>query len=204
MTVHHLNTTCGNDRRRRGLTLIELLLGMAVTALIGAALAAMLVSVAYGTSSEANLRRLAIKAELLSARIETSIRSSYRLLASTDSAMVIWMFDANEDGEVNLSELRRIAYDPDTDTLWSYRAPDDLSPASDTGYALDTNFESVTAALAGGGTFPGERWADSVSDWAHVTNGVAVTDTTLITFRFTVTEGSQAEPGGGSASFRSY
>ena len=118
--------------------------------------------------------------------------------------MVIWMFDANEDGEVNVSELRRIVYDADTDTLWSYRAPDDISDGADTGYTLDTDFESVTAALAGGSTFPGERWADGVSAWSHSSNGVAVTDTTLITFRFTVTQEGQAEPGGGSASFRSY
>ena len=102
---------------RKALTLIELLLGIAATALIGLAISSMLFATAYGTDSDKDLRGLIIKQKLAANRLTAAIRSSKMILAKGTDYIVLWMSDSTGEGEPNLSEMRRIQRDSGTGLL---------------------------------------------------------------------------------------
>ena len=69
-----MRTKRGTMRRHacRGLTLLELLLALAGTAVIGTAVAAMLTGVAYGTTADKDMRSLITRQMALRARVEAA------------------------------------------------------------------------------------------------------------------------------------
>lgn len=150
----------------RGLTLVELLLGLAITGVIGAAVTTMLFSTYHGSTSREELRTLLVRGEIGAMRLRMSLRSSTRVLARGDGYLVLWMGDTRANDAPDLSELRRIELDSDTGELLSYKAPADLPEAQDAEYDLaTTDFGAVTNSLKGSASFPGQVWAADVTAW---------------------------------------
>ncbi|MDH3584767.1 MAG: hypothetical protein OER86_11180, partial [Phycisphaerae bacterium] len=69
-------------RPRLGLTLIELLLGLAITALVGLGVTMILVSASYGTTTQKELRSLAVRHKTIAARFDAALRASRKVLAA--------------------------------------------------------------------------------------------------------------------------
>ncbi|MCP4247270.1 MAG: hypothetical protein GY778_09505, partial [bacterium] len=76
--------------RRNGLTLVELLLAVMISALIGGGVVAMLVAVAYGTSSSRDLRAIVVKSATIDGRLGAAIRRSRQVLAVGTDYCILW------------------------------------------------------------------------------------------------------------------
>ena len=173
-------------RGRAGLTLVEIMIALVLTAMVGVAVAAMLDSVAYATTSRTSVRRINVKQKVVGSRIDAAIRSSMMVLAHDAEFIVLWMSDARPNGKPDLSELRRIERNPATSELWSYRAPANLAAVNDTRYRLSDDFSAITAGLKGTGVFPGERWGTSVTAWSPTLNATVPADATLVRYDLTI------------------
>ena len=105
---------------KRGLTLVELLIAVTITALVGAGVATMLVATTRGTSSRTDLRGLVVKHKTLSARLGSSIRSAKMVLAAGSDFVVLWAHDDRANDLPNRSELQRIEWDNTNNEVRSY------------------------------------------------------------------------------------
>lgn len=188
---HRAPSTPRARRASSGLTLVEMLMALAITGLIGAAIASMLSAVTYGTSSSKDIRSLVVKNKTLSARITAAVRSSAQLLDADDGYVVLWTKDLNDSGQPDLLELQRIELDTDTDELTSYTP---ASGAVDVAYDIDTDdFDSVSTALIGSGDLEGALWATGVTQWTVDTDEADPLDAELISFQMTMGAGSLAD-----------
>lgn len=166
-------------------------MALAITGLIGAAIASMLSAVTYGTSSSKDIRSLVVKNKTLSARITAAVRSSAQLLDADDGYVVLWTNDLNASGQPDLLELQRIELDADTEELTSYTP---ASGAVDVAYDIDTDdFDSITTALIGSGNLEGALWATGVSQWTVDTDQADPQDAELVSFQLTMGTGSMAD-----------
>ena len=110
---------------RSGLTFAELVIGMMVTALVAAAVAAVLTSVSQGWQ---NSREIETQTSLSSqgmSRINKTIRTVRQIGAiragginsspGQPAAALVWRGDFNEDGKIQFSELALLEHDPSGD-----------------------------------------------------------------------------------------
>lgn len=185
--------------RCQGLTLVEMMIALAITGLIGAAIASMLTAVAYGTSSSRDLRSLVVKNKTLSARITAAVRGSAQLLDAADGYVVLWTKDLNGSGVPDLLELQRIELDSGTDELTSY-TPD--PSATDVAYQMTDDFDAVTTALIGGGDLEGALWATGVAQWAITFDNADPLDAGLVSFRLTLDAGGLSDTSVNAVSLR--
>ncbi len=186
-------------RRCLGLTLVELLLALSITALVGASIAAMLTAVSYGTSSEKDLRTLVVKHKTTDARQSAAIRSSKMVLDQGADFMVLWTADLNGSGLPNLLEIRRIEYDSGTNELKSHETdfPDSWSQATidaaNAEYQLTDDFGAITSALTSSSLFPSSLWATDVTDWTVTLDNADPQRASLVSYRVTLQTGSMSD-----------
>lgn len=122
MTRHHV---------RRGLTLLELLLALAVTVLTGAAASAITLAVSRGLSGITAGRSATQRAHLIQSRLRAVTDPASCLLASdVEKGLAVWSQDSNADGRVNVNELRVVWIDSAESTLnlEFVKFPDDWAP----------------------------------------------------------------------------
>ena len=190
-------------RGSTGLTLVELVLGVSTTVIIGAAVATMVFAVYDGTSAQTESRVLAVSHVTAAARIGAAARASRDVLAAGEDYLVLWKAEVRSDGVPNLSELQRIERDPASGKLWSYQAPLDLPDAENTAYDLETtDFNSVTAALKGTENFPGRLWATDVNSLTISLIPAAVRQATFVSFRIAMEADGAARTTVGGAALR--
>jgi type II secretory pathway pseudopilin PulG len=186
--------------RAGGLTLVELMLAVAITAIIGLGVASMLFAFTYGSSVQADDREAMVAAELVKIRMSETVQRSCKVLAKGSNYLVLWVTDANGNNQPELSELRRIEYDSTAKTLTSYKPPSTLSP--DTTYNLaTTDFNAVTSALKGTSSLPGQLWS-SISSFAIVLDNVTVQAAKFVGWQITVTSRASSENAVGGAMLR--
>jgi len=202
-----MNQGCLNRSRRRarGLTFVELLLGLVITSIIGLAIASMLFATTRGTSSSNDMRGLLIQQKLLGGRLGASLRGSTEVLASGSNYIVLWMNDTRANGSPDLSELRRIEYDSVNHRIISYRMPSTWTQsqidANEINYLATDDFNAKTNAVKGTSSFPAEVWSNSVYGWTF-TLDVAAPDTALVSYRLTVQSGTEQATAIGAAALR--
>ena len=184
-----------------GLTLVEVVLGVSITVIIGGAVAAMMFALSEGTSVQTEARSLAVSHVTAAGRIGAAVRTSRNALAAGETYLVLWQEEVHQDADPNLSELQRIERDPATKELWSYQAPLDLPEASDTAYDLQTtDFNTVTSSLKGTESFPGKLWATDVSALTISLTPAEPQQAAFVGFRIALTaKGPDATAVGGAA-----
>lgn len=183
----------------RGLTLLELLLALAGTAVIGSAVAAMLTGVAYGTAVDKDMRSLITRQMALRARVEAEVRESRMLLDSGADYLILWSSDADDDGSPSKAEIQVIEYDAVMDRVMRY-APAPL--ITDVSYALTDDFRTATNSYKGDSTFPGERWAEQITSFAITLDHLDPQSAKLVSFRFGMSGGEVPYTGIGAATIR--
>jgi len=172
----------------RGLTLVELSVGLAVTIMVGAVVATMLFSGFYGTSTDQQSRGLLVSQEGAVKRLNAALRASKMVLARGDNYLVLWKAETRLNQQPNLSELQRIEWNTATHELWSYKAPLGLDDSQDTLYNLaSTDFSAVTSALKGTDLFPGILWASDVTGWTTTLDSANPQQANVVGYRFTIT-----------------
>jgi len=185
--------------KQRGLTLLELLLALAGTAVVGTAVAAMLAGVAYGTTADKDMRSLITRQMALRARVEAEVREARMLLDAGADYMILWSADSDDNGLPNKTEIQVIEYDPVMDRVMRY-APAD--PITDVVYALADDFRTTTDAYKGDATFPGERWGEQLAWFTLTTDHIDPQSVRLVSFRFGMTGGEVPDTAIGAAAIR--
>ena len=102
---------------RRGLTLLEMILAIGITATIGAAIASMMAAVSNGLTSRDDGRRTAVQLATTQVRLAAYIAPSRCVLDKSDSAITIWFDDNRESNTVHASEIRWLEFDDFNNTF---------------------------------------------------------------------------------------
>ncbi len=185
--------------RMRGLTLLELLLALAGTAVIGTAVAAMLTGVLYGTQSNKDLRSLITRQMALRARLEAAVRQSHRVLDQGTGYVILWGEDVDESGTPNKSEIEVIELDAGTGQIIRYAA---ASGIVDVEYTFVDDFRTLTDAYKGDVTFPAQTWASEVATLTFTLDDADPQLATLVAFRIGLTGGEVPDTAIGAAALR--
>ena len=105
-------------RARWGLTLIELMIAIAVTAMIGAAIGIVMTAAGQNLSRVGEVRSALQRSHAMHARLRAYIDAAYCVLDEDPSqGFAVWLHDDNAGGTINLTELRVIWYDMVAETL---------------------------------------------------------------------------------------
>jgi prepilin-type N-terminal cleavage/methylation domain-containing protein len=96
---------------RRGLTLVELLMALAVTALVAASISSMLGAVTQGISVRRDTRSLMVMANAAQTRLASYLVPAHCILAASETSVVVWFNDATESETVHATEIRWISFD---------------------------------------------------------------------------------------------
>jgi len=111
-------STTRRARRRAGLTLLELLLAVAITAVVGLAMATAMTATARGMTTAGDARSAVQRAHVAYVRLRSYTAQALALLQSDPSrGFAIWLNDDVPANSVNLSELRCFWFDPEAGTL---------------------------------------------------------------------------------------
>ncbi|MHC4995679.1 MAG: PulJ/GspJ family protein [Planctomycetota bacterium] len=179
-------------RRQRAMTLVELLIALGITVLIGAAVASMLVAVAYGSSSQKALRDTSVRLKLTSTRLDAAIRTSKMVLESGADYVVLWTDDTRGDDNPNLSEIRLIERESSTGRVFSYVAEfpagwtEQQIADNDPAFTLGDDFAAITTALKAGSLFPSTRWGSDFDAWSMDFDHADPQQASLVSYRLTL------------------
>lgn len=114
MTAHR---PMSGRRDRRGLTLLELILALSITAIIAAAIAGMMQTVTTGVMTRRGNREAMIRANAAQSRLAAYVTSSRSLLHVGDDDVVLWLGDYRRSDSVHASEIRWVRFDADRSTI---------------------------------------------------------------------------------------
>lgn len=103
--------------RRRGLTLAELIMALAITAIVGAGVVAMTDAVGTALDSGRLERERTIASATASTRLSSIIAPSSCSLEISSDLTVLWRGDSRRDGNVQATELGWIRYEADRGEL---------------------------------------------------------------------------------------
>ena len=187
----------------RAFTIVEMLIGLAITAMIGVGVSSMLVMVSQGAVAQADLRRVNVKQRVIASRVNSTVRASKMVLAVDGSSLVLWAGDTRPNGRPNLSEIIRIEWQQSTNEIWAYQAPPNLPEEDDIVYGLHDPFDWITQTLAGTTDFPGQRWGTGVSAWTIAVDVPTVQHASLVRHDLTVEADDLASSSQYAAALRS-
>ena len=115
---------------RRGLTLVELMIALTITLVIGAALAAVLTTISRVTEHDRDTRTASLRAHAVQIRLQAYSDSGMCVLQTDGKGdFVIWLEDADSGGSVNPTEVRVFTIENDGRLLceW-YDPPEAFTP----------------------------------------------------------------------------
>lgn len=207
LTTHSRRKRRGN-RRCAGMTLPELLLACAGTAIVGLAIASMLAAVAYGTSSTQNIRTMVVGQKTISTRLTAAVRGSRMVLASGDDWALLWTADTNGDGLPTVNEIRLIEHDADTMQIRSHQADftgmtEEEITTANVSYQMEDDFAAAVATLKATAYFPARVWAKNVTAMNLTLNNAQAQSATVMAYRATLRAGDLTDPAIGAAALRS-
>jgi type II secretory pathway pseudopilin PulG len=185
--------------RVRAYTLVETLVALMVLSLVALGVAAILQAAAYGTSSQREVRRTAVRGELAHGRIDDAIRGARAVLAAGSGYIVLWTGDANTDTHVNLSELELIELPAASTTLTAYVGT--YAPG-DPVYAAGSDFYTVAQSAKAGVNFPATTWATNISGLTFALDNAAPALARLVTWSLTLTDRQLSRTVAGGAALR--
>lgn len=192
--------------RRRGMTLAEVLMALMITALIATTVTAALAAVSYGTSSQRDWRRLAVREYKLRTHLQESVCRARAVLASGTtgggSYLVLWKGDREQaDDKVNLSEIQYIAWVEGSAKLSSYEAQS--IPDPDPAYEADADFYQIALQKVQDGTLAEHRGSEDVTAF-EITVDAPGSQAAMLTWTMQINDGSLTKSLTGVAALRGH
>ena len=142
---------------RRGLSMLELMLALTITAMVAAAIAGMISVVTVGVDMRRDTRTIMVRGATTQSRLSAYIAPSRCFLAKDSTGFVIWLNDTRQSDTIHATEVRWLAYDADQRTLvaryvefpseWSQAACD----MADLEYPVTSNWAKVLEAYQAAG-----------------------------------------------------
>lgn len=163
-------------RIRRGLTLVELLIAIAITAIIGAAIGIVMTAAAQNLTRVSEVRSALQRSHAMRSRISAYTDAALCVLdEDEEQGFAVWLNDQNSGGTLNLSELRVIWYDGSGETIsveW-VSWPEEWTPleisAADNEVPIGTDYYTLIRAMRGAGMTESLTLADGIAscDLSH-------------------------------------
>lgn len=169
-----------NTRKHSGFTLVELLMALSISGMIGLGVVLMLGSTGQAVKETRDTRQATVSRQVVIARLGSLLRSSAMVLAKEDHAIVLWKGDANANGQPDLSELRRITWDEITGSITQYQSPESLDEGSDIACELSDDFAALTQSLQGQVIFPGQLVLQHAQSWTLTLDAASPHDARLV------------------------
>ena len=152
--------------RRRGLTFPELLIGMAITAIVMGAIAAGTLAVTQEWTNNDGTQLLQLQASQIYARVHHYVSSSLYICQvtpgslnspTTPAGVLLWSFQGSPysaNAKALVGELSYLYYDG-AGTLWLYQAPPyaSMTGPQQTAASTPISFSTISGALWPTGTF---------------------------------------------------
>ncbi|KPL21707.1 MAG: hypothetical protein AMJ75_09450 [Phycisphaerae bacterium SM1_79] len=134
-----------NTRYENGLTLVELLVALAVTSIVLAAVATLAYAMSSANAVTGDTSRKQAHVRYATLRISELIRHGKLICYASGNDLAVWRADDNEDGQINIGELVYIESGPAQDHLQLCEFPslDDSVIDLSTIGALATNWWSA-------------------------------------------------------------
>ncbi|MFW6336101.1 MAG: hypothetical protein ACOC3G_03130 [Phycisphaeraceae bacterium] len=176
-----------NRSRRRGLALVELILGLTITTMVGAAIATMLFAVSRGSSDENDLRALVARTKRVHASTTAALRGCRSVLDATDTRVIVWSRDSDEDMAIDATELRVIEYVAETAELRWYEPADSMPNQT---HEATADFAAIVDGLMAAGHLDSRRWADGVTRFDLAFDQADASLAQLASLRVTLREGN--------------
>lgn len=184
-----MRTRTNNEpRNRRGMTIIETILAMTITAMVGGAISTMMAAVSDELASNQGTRSSLIRAGLAQSRLSSYIARSHCVLDLDDTSLTLWLEDSRDGNTVHASEIRWIVLNEDTKVLESHFVcfPDNWSEAAtlqaDTEYttASNINWSMVLKSFQDRGLSCSLPLVEGIVSMEFAGNGTSSRDTTLV------------------------
>ncbi len=177
-------------RRASGLTLVELMLSLTITAIIGVAISSMLVATSRATATSSDGRSLLVRHRVISARMNAAVRQSIMVLETGSTYIVLWRGDTDSSGAPNMTELQRIDLSAGSITSYRWSLPAGWTPAAkaaaDTAYSLSSNFNTATNTLKSNAYCTSEVWTTGVTAWSISLDASTAQNASLMSYRVTI------------------
>ena len=125
---------------RRGMTLLETLLAVSMTVVVGAGISGMMHVLSNDVAMQHDVRTGVIRAALVQARLSAYVGRSRCMLDLEPSRAVFWLQDADADDTVHATEVRWIAFDADGSAAtigWVKATNIDALPVYDSPESID-------------------------------------------------------------------
>ena len=190
-------------RRRLGLTLVELLIGLAITAVTCAILALLINATAVGTNTQNDGRRSLVRLQMVKSALEEEFTNCRAVLATGSNYVVYWIGDqpgavTPANNAVNLSEIRYLTVDASGNlNLWYFKCPAGTSDAAilayDTTCAANTNWYSLVVPLINTAYVPSTTLATGVTSLAASLDSASPTSAHYIHLRIDLNDGIVAK-----------
>jgi hypothetical protein len=184
---------------RRGLTLIELLIGLSITAFTCAILAALINATALGTSTQNDGRRALVRLQALKAELSDELINTRCILAAGNNYLVYWIGDqpgspTGINQAVNFSELRLLQVDASGNlNVYCCHWPDGMSDSAkvtaDTPYAAATDWYAAVCVLKGTSYFSTNTLASGVTHLTVTLDNPAPTAARFVHLRIDLNDG---------------
>lgn len=162
---------CKMRRGQNGFTLAELLMAMSVCALLATGVLSLLGGTLSAADYQHQMRGHAVRQTVLSERLGTVFRATAQVLFLDTETAVFWVGDRDMDGEVDISEVCVLVWDPVAGTLSKYDDADAIADSAEVGYAPATDFPALLTPLLGSSDLPGGVVARNLSAFSIETSG---------------------------------
>lgn len=175
----------------RGLTLLELMIALTITALVGAAIAGMLGVVSTGIMVKQDVRSTMVRGNIAQIRLVAYIAPSACVLESDGQNLVIWLEDSRDSDTVHGSEIRWLLYDATNDTYDVYFVsfPESWTEIAkaleDDVHPMASDWASVLASYDAQGYIARVTLVDGVASVDVTLDEATPTDATHVSFRLT-------------------
>ena len=169
------------ERARRGFTLIETLLAMCITAMVGAGIATMMSVLSRDVGLQYEARGVLVRTSTAQTRFSAYVAPARCILQADQNGLVLWLEDARESDTVHASEIRWIRHDASSDRIVVdfVAFPDTWSEAAialaDTDHPSTTRWNDVHATFDSRGLLSTAPLVDEVGDVSFSTpnaNGI--------------------------------
>ena len=116
---------------RRAFTLAEVVLGLAVLSLVGLSVAGLSVALSNAYADGEEFQRSLQTSRSTMLKLQSTIRKARLITGQNGNDLLLWTDDGNEDGGINLTEVKMLRWEPSSGEIREFRIviPESISPA---------------------------------------------------------------------------